>query len=720
MIETCALDLTGMHCASCVGRVERFLKKVPGVEDASVNLATNRAFIAFDPEQAQPSALIAAVERAGYGAAPVSATPNTQAAQRDPALLNLIGAAGLTAPVLLFSMLTMGMGHAAWTEWLFAALTAGVVFGFGRQFFAGAWSALTHGGTATMDTLVALGASTAYFSSLAELIWTSHPKVYFETAATIVTLILLGRWLEAGAKKRASTATQALLALTPKTARLVMETGEERDILIGLLKPGQTVRVRPGEKVAVDGTVVGGTSAVDESLLTGESLPVEKSVGDSVIGGTVVGSGTLLYQATAVGPDTVLAQMVRLVEQAQGSKAPIQRLADKVAGVFVPAVLGIALLTFGVWLLVLHAGAAAALAPAVAVLVIACPCALGLATPTAIIVGMGRGASLGILIKNGDALERAHHISEVLLDKTGTVTHGLPILTDIVLHNGLDRTALLRLAASAEAGSEHPLAAAIVAGSQSALAQASAFTNYPGFGIEAFVDGKTIRVGTAAFLEQHAVPLTPNAQADLARLETEGKTAVFVAVGSEEAGILAVADTVRPGARDAVTRLTQMGLRVSLLTGDSRRVAEAVAKDAGITEVEAEVLPGGKADVVKKRQQSGAVSIAMVGDGVNDAPALAQADLGIAMARAADVALEAADITLLRSDLNGVADAILLSRRTMRTIKQNLFWAFAFNTVGIPLAACGLLNPMLAALAMAFSSVAVVTNSLRLKTVRLR
>lgn len=719
MIETCALDLTGMHCASCVGRVERFLKKVPGVEDASVNLATNRAFIAFDPEQAQPSALIAAVERAGYGAAPVSATPNTQAAQRDPALLNLIGAAGLTAPVLLFSMLTMGMGHAAWTEWLFAALTAGVVFGFGRQFFTGAWSALTHGGTATMDTLVALGASTAYFSSLAELIWTSHPKVYFETAATIVTLILLGRWLEAGAKKRASTATQALLALTPKTARLVMETGEERDILIGLLKPGQTVRVRPGEKVAVDGTVVGGTSAVDESLLTGESLPVEKSVGDSVIGGTVVGSGTLLYQATAVGPDTVLAQMVRLVEQAQGSKAPIQRLADKVAGVFVPAVLGIALLTFGVWLLVLHAGAAAALAPAVAVLVIACPCALGLATPTAIIVGMGRGASLGILIKNGDALERAHHISEVLLDKTGTVTHGLPILTDIVLHNGLDRTALLRLAASAEAGSEHPLAAAIVAGSQSALAQASAFTNYPGFGIEAFVDGKTIRVGTAAFLEQHAVPLTPNAQADLARLETEGKTAVFVAVGSEEAGILAVADTVRPGARDAVTRLTQMGLRVSLLTGDSRRVAEAVAKDAGITEVEAEVLPGGKADVVKKRQQSGAVSIAMVGDGVNDAPALAQADLGIAMARAADVALEAADITLLRSDLNGVADAILLSRRTMRTIKQNLFWAFAFNTVGIPLAACGLLNPMLAALAMAFSSVAVVTNSLRLKTVRL-
>ena len=719
MTETCTLDLTGMHCASCVGRVERFLKKVPGVADASVNLATNRAFIAFDPALAQPGALIAAVEKAGYGAAPVSSIPKDEANGRDPALVNLVGATVLTAPVLLASMLTMGMGHASWTLWLFAALTAVVVFGFGRQFYAGAWSALTHGGTATMDTLVALGASAAYFSSLAELVWAAHPKVYFETAATIVTLILLGRWLEAGAKKRASTAIQSLLALAPKTARLVPDTGEERDILIELLKPGQTVRVRPGEKVAVDGTVVSGMSSVDESLLTGESLPVEKAAGDRVIGGTVNGAGTLLYRTTAVGPDTVLAQMVRLVEEAQGSKAPIQRLADKVAGVFVPAVLGIALLTFGVWLFALHAVPLAALAPAIAVLVIACPCALGLATPTAIIVGTGRGASLGILIKNGDALERAHRITEILLDKTGTVTHGKPVLTDVVLHNGLDRAALLRLAASAESGSEHPLAAAIVAGSPSAPAPASAFNSYPGLGIEASVDGALVRVGTAAFLEQHAVPLMPNAQADLVRLETEGKTAVFVAVGREEAGILAVADTVRPGAKEAVSRLTRMGLRVSLLTGDSRRVADAVAGEAGILDVEAGVLPGGKADAVKKRQRSGAVSVAMVGDGVNDAPALAQADLGIAMGRAADVALEAADVTLLRSDLSGVADAILLSRRTMKTIKQNLFWAFAFNTVGIPLAACGLLNPMLAALAMAFSSVAVVTNSLRLKSVRL-
>ncbi len=707
-----------MHCASCVGRVERFLRKVPGVEDAAVNLATNRAFVAFDPAQAQPDTLIAAVEKAGYGAFPVSAAPKAEQAGPDRALINFIGAAILTAPVLLFSMVGMDVERPLWMLWLFAALTAAVVFGFGRQFYGGAFNALRHGGAATMDTLVALGASAAYFSSLAALIWTRDPNVYFETAATIVTLILLGRWLEAGAKRRASTAIQSLLALAPKTARLVPDTGDERDVLIELLRPGQTVRVRPGEKIAVDGVVLSGTSSVDESLLTGESLPVEKSAGSSVIGGTVNGSGSLLFRATAVGPDTVLAQMARLVEEAQGSKAPIQRLADKAAGVFVPVVLGIALLTFLVWCFALHVGVAAALTPAVAVLVIACPCALGLATPTALIVGTGRGASLGILIKNGDALERAGRVGEVLLDKTGTITHGRPVLTDVVLHNGLDRAALLRLAASAEAGSEHPLAAAFVAEAGDTL-PASAFTNYPGCGIEAQIDGSVVRVGTAAFLEQNGISLSLGANNDLARLEADGKTAVLVAVGEGEAGILAVADTVRDTAKAAVARLRAMGLQVSLLTGDNPRVAAAVAKEVGISDVEAGVLPGGKADAVKRRQQNGRVSVAMVGDGVNDAPALAQSDLGIAMGRAADVALEAADITLLRSDLNGVADALLLSRRTMKTIKQNLFWAFIFNAVGIPLAACGLLNPMLAALAMAFSSVSVVTNSLRLKTVRL-
>ncbi len=720
-METCTLDLTGMHCASCVGRVERFLKKVPGVEDAAVNLATNRASVSFDPALVGTGALVAAVEKAGYGAAPASASfkADESAARIDPALINLVGAAALTLPTLAFSMAGMGRMEAHGTLWLFAALAAAVVFGFGRQFYAGAWNALRHGGAATMDTLVALGASAAYFSSLAALIWTRQPQVYFETAATIVTLILLGRWLEAGAKRRASSAIQSLIALAPKTARLVRDSGEERDIPIELLKPGQTIRVRPGEKVAVDGLVVGGASSVDESLLTGEGLPVEKSAGDKVIGGTVNGSGTLLFRAEAVGAETVLARMVRLVEDAQGSKAPIQRLADQVAAVFVPVVLAIALATFLVWLLVLHAGAAGALMPAVAVLVIACPCALGLATPTAIIVGVGRGASLGILIKNGESLERAHKISRVILDKTGTVTAGRPELTDVVLHNGLGRQALLRLAASAERASEHPLAAAIVAGAGGSLVPAASFVSRPGLGIGASVEGRDVLVGTAALLAQSGIAVSAAASGDLARLEAEGKTAVLVAVDQGAAGVLAVADTVRPGAKDAVARLHAMGLRVMLLTGDSLRVAQAVAGEVGVTDVEAGVRPEGKAAAVKEWQQDGKMQVAMVGDGVNDAPALAAADLGIAMGRASDVALEAADITLLRSDLGGIADAILLGRRTMKTIRQNLFWAFIFNAVGIPLAAFGLLNPMLAALAMAFSSVTVVTNSLRLKTVRL-
>ena len=719
-METCTLDLTGMHCASCVGRVERFLKKVPGVEDAAVNLATNRAQVSFDPAQAGTDMLVAAVEKAGYGAAPATAARPQQEAEagRDPALINVIGAAILTLPVLAFSMARMGQ-EPRWALWLFAALTALVVFGFGRQFFSGAWSALKHGGTATMDTLVALGASAAFFSSLAELIWTRQPSVYFETAGTIVTLILLGRWLEAGVKRRASGTIQSLLALSPKAARRVLDTGEERDVPIEMLRPGQNVRVRPGESIAVDGVVVSGASAVDESLLTGESLPVEKTAGDQVIGGTVNGSGTLVFQADAVGANTVLARMVRLVESAQGSKAPVQRLADQVAAVFVPAVLGVALLTFLVWLLAIHVGIAGALAPAIAVLVIACPCALGLATPTAIIVGVGRGASLGILIKNGAALERAHKISRVVLDKTGTVTTGKPVLTDVILHNGLDRLGLLRLAAAAERGSEHPLAAAIVAGVDGQIASAEAFQSFPGDGIGARIGGTDVLVGTPALLARAGIALTPKAAGEMAQLELEGKTAVFVAVGSQEAGILAVADTVRPGAKEAVARLQEMGLTVSLLSGDSLRVAQAVAAQVGIDDVQAGVRPEGKAAAVAEWRLEGAVQVAMVGDGVNDAPALATADLGIAIGQASDVALEAADITLLRSDLNGIADALLLSRRTMKTIRQNLFWAFIFNAVGIPLAACGLLSPMLAALAMAFSSVTVVTNSLRLKTARL-
>jgi len=719
-MATCTLDLTGMHCASCVGRVERFLKKVPGVEDAAVNLATNRASVSFDPALVQTDALVAAVEKAGYGASPAASGRTKKAeAKLDPALANLVGAAVLTLPVLVVSMAGMDRMVPNGTLWLFATLTAAAVFGFGRQFYAGAWNALRRGGGATMDTLVALGASAAYGSSLAALIWTRQPQVYFETAGTIVTLILLGRWLEAGAKRRASGTIESLIGLAPKMARLVLDSGEERDVPIELLGPGQVVRVRPGEKVAVDGVVVSGASSVDESLLTGESLPVEKTAGDKVIGGTMNGSGTLLFRASAVGVDTVLARMIRLVEEAQGSKAPVQRLADRIAAVFVPVVLVISLVTFLVWLLALHAGVSGALTPAVAVLVIACPCALGLATPTAIIVGVGRGASLGILIKNGEALERAHKISRVILDKTGTVTTGRPALTDVVLHNGLDRPGLLRLAAAVERGSEHPLAGAIVAGAGSDIAEAEAFRALPGLGIKASVGGVEVLVGTPALLGQSGIVVPETAAGEMARLETEGKTAVLVAVGGGEAGILAVADTVRPGARAAVARLHEMGLSVALLSGDSLRVAQAVAGQVGITDVAAGVQPDGKAAAVKEWQQQGRIQVAMIGDGVNDAPALAQADLGIAIGQASDVALEAADITLLRPDLGGIADALLLSRRTMKTIRQNLFWAFIFNAIGIPLAAFGLLNPMLAALAMAFSSVTVVTNSLRLKTVRL-
>ncbi len=725
-----------MHCASCVGRIERSLKKVAGVEEADVNLATNRARITYDPAQASLTAMVAAVEKAGYGATPVADTrpKEAEAPGRDMAGFNLVGAAILTLPVLVLSMTGMAAPHATnppmsgmemvgrpqWVEWLFAALTTVVVFGFGRQFFTGAWNALRHGGAATMDTLVALGASASYFYSLAELIWAPRPQVYFETAATIVTLILMGRWLEARAKRRATDTIQSLIALAPKTARLVTPDGE-RDVPLDSVMPGDILRVRPGEKLATDGVVTEGVSAVDESMLTGESLPVEKTVNDKVIGGTVNKNGTLLYQATATGENTVLAHMVRLVEEAQGSKAPVQRLADRISAVFVPAVLGVALITFLVWFFGLHAGIAGALTPAVAVLVIACPCALGLATPTAIMVGTGRGAALGILIKNGEALERAHKISRVVFDKTGTITEGWPALTDVVRHNGLGRSDLLRLAAAAERGSEHPLASAIVEGAdaEGLTGSAETFTSVTGGGVKAQVDGRDVLVGTAALLREAGVAVPEAAMADMTRLETEGKTSMLVAVGYEEAGILAVADMVRAGAKDAIARLQGMGISVALLTGDSSRVAWAVADQVGIREVEAGVKPDGKAAAVKGWQEEGKLRVAMVGDGVNDAPALAQADLGIAMGKATDVAMEAADITLLRADLNGVADAILLSRRTMKIIRQNLFWAFIFNVIGIPLAALGLLNPMIAALAMAFSSVTVVTNSLRLKTARL-
>jgi len=800
-VQSSAFSIEGMHCASCVGRIERVIKKVEGVEDAVVNLATNRARVTFDPSRTSAREVIDVVEKAGYGAKPfISGSAPATVQTRNTALMELIGAAVLTLPVLIVSMVAMlrkpaDTGMAGMVQsgvpaelWLFAALTAIVVFGFGRQFFTGAWSALRHGGGATMDTLVALGASTGYVYSLYELIADPHPQVYFETSATVVTLILMGRWLEARAKRRATDTIQSLIALAPKMARVVGKDGGERDVPIDSVLPGDTIRVRPGEKVAVDGLVTEGASSIDEAMLTGESMPVDKAAGDNVIGGTLNKSGSLLYRTTAVGSDTVLAHMVRLVEDAQGSKAPIQHLADRISAVFVPTVLVIALAAFLVWHFALHASVAAAIGPAMAVLLIACPCALGLATPTAIMVGTGRGASLGILIKNGESLERAHAIGRVVLDKTGTVTEGRPALTDVVTYNGTARSELLRLAAAAERGSEHALGQAIVTAydaerlplkqsaspTSSGTAQASLplagsgglmslpiipkgaargnlqslpilsgpapllsgdrrpsmseggsgggsqqFTALPGQGVRAKAGGHDILVGTASLMRESDIALPEAAEADLARLEGEGKTAMLVAIDGVVSGALAVADTVRPGSPAAIERLKGMGLKVALLTGDSERVAKAVAAQVGIGEVRAGVRPDKKAKAIEVWRASDKQPVAMVGDGVNDAPALARADIGIAMGKASDVAMEAADITLMRADLGGIADAVTLSRRVMRTIRQNLFWAFAFNVIGIPLAAMGKLNPMIAALAMALSSVTVVTNSLRLRNAKL-
>lgn len=712
---TTDIEIEGMHCAACVGRIERFLKKIGGVEDAAVNLATNRARVVHDPACAPADALIGAVQKAGYNASLVVAERPKPVPGEAPAR-QLVLAAALTAPLLAGEMAISA--PTAWISWVFAFVAAVVVFVFGRSFFVGAANALIRGGSATMDTLIALGSSAAYFYSLAQLIWSAHPQAYFDTAATIVTLILMGRWLEGRARGRAAHAIRRLADLAPKTARIVLSDGLERDTPVAEVRPGDILRVRPGEKIAVDGVVTDGLSAVDESLLTGESIPVEKTGGDTVIGGTLNTSGTLLYRARAIGADTVLAHMARLVEDAQAGKAPVQRLADKISAVFVPVVLAVALASFLAWLSIGHAAVGVALARAIAVLVIACPCALGLATPAAIMVSTGRGAGMGILIRGGEALERAERLSMVVFDKTGTLTEGHPRVTDIVPVGNIDEDELARLAASAEIGSEHALGRAIVERAGAAqLAPARSFGSVAGAGVRAVVDERCVLVGAVSFLESEGIEVSAVARDAAERLESEGKTAVLVSVGSGAAGVIGVADTLRPDAAQAVSRLRRMGLSVAMLTGDSPRAAGAIAQQAGVQDYRAGVRPDQKAIAIRAWQREGCV--AMVGDGVNDAPALAQADLGIAMGQAADVAREAADITLLRADLSGVAQAILLSQRTMKTIRLNLFWAFAFNCIGIPLAALGFLNPMVAALAMACSSVTVVSNSLRLRTARI-
>ncbi|MBX2990575.1 MAG: copper-translocating P-type ATPase [Bacteroidetes bacterium] len=737
-MATLTLPVQGMTCASCVTRVEKALKKIDGVQEASVNLASEKAKVEFDAAKVNVEKLRAAVADAGYSLV-VSETESSQSdggethQSRTMQHLKreLILSGSLTVPIMAISMASMFESYASWsplsleqTNKLLLLLTTPVLFIPGRRFFKGFWSALKHF-SADMNTLVAVGTGSAFvFSTIAVLFpealgHAGHKgHVYFDTTATIITLILLGKLLESKAKSRASDAIRKLMGLQPKTAR-VMRDGVEQDVSINDVIAGDAVIVRPGEKIPVDGVVLSGTTTVDESMVTGESMPVEKNIGGNVIGGTINKNGSITMRASAVGKDTLLAHIARLVEEAQGSKAPIQSLADKIASVFVPIVIGIAAVTFAGWYFATDAGFNHALVHFIAVLIIACPCALGLATPTAIMVGTGRGANLGILIKNAGSLERAHRIQTIILDKTGTITEGKPKVTDVVAFDGFDEVTILKHAVSLERKSGHPLGNAIVEYAQRntvAAVEAEAFQSLTGFGVAGVVEGLPVAVGNLSLLKEYAIHLNGREER-LTRFAADGKTPVFVAIDSKPAGIIAIADTIKPTSAEAIRRMKQMGLEVVMITGDNQRTANAIATQAGVERVIAEVLPQDKARSVQELRKEGR-TVAMVGDGINDAPALAAADVGIAIGTGTDIAMEAADITLMRGDLMSIVHAIRLSSATLRTIKQNFFWAFVYNTVGIPLAAFGLLDPMMAAAAMAFSSVSVVSNSLRLKRFR--
>ncbi len=771
------LAVRGMTCAACQAHVQKSLAQAPGVSNATVSLMTHRAAIAYDPAVVTPEQLIGVVADSGYEAelpqAGAAAFAEQEAQEtrekaeyhslRRKALVSM--AAGAVA--MFASMPLMSGGHhaghevadpllrwsmrvldpplaralpwlyeapAALLRWGLLALTAIIMGWAGRHFYTRAWSSFRHR-AADMNTLIALGTGAAFLFSAAVTVAPGFFQsrgvavdVYFEAVVFIIALVLTGNALESRAKHKTSSALRKLAELQPRTARAVIN-GLEEVVPLEMIDSGMTLLVRPGERIPVDGAIIEGASAVDESMLTGESLPVEKHPGDRVIGGTVNQTGAFRYRATTLGAGSVLAQIVKLMRDAQSSRAPIQRLADRISGIFVPIVIGIAVLTFAVWYTLSPADPLVhAMTAAVAVLIIACPCAMGLAVPTAVMVASGKGAELGVLIKGGAALEKLQQVDTVVLDKTGTVTEGKPKVTDVVPHSGFDAGEVVRLAGGVERASEHPLAAAVTAYAAERgirLPEPAEFQATAGRGAEATVEGRAVRIGTEEFLREHGIQAEALA-AEAARLAAAGKTPLLVAVDGRAAGVIAVADTPRESSRGAIQRLHNLGLKIVMLTGDRQGVAEAVAAETGIDEVRAGLLPDGKVAAIEELQRQGR-TVAMVGDGINDAPALAKANVGLAMAAGSDIAAEAADVSLMRNDLNSLADAIVLSRRTMRTMKQNLFWAFAYNVVSIPVAAGVLypiygilLSPILASAAMAFSSVSVVTNSLRLRHAEIR
>ena len=745
-IKSLTLPVEGMTCASCVARVEKALKKVEGIGEVNVNLATEKVTLSYDPSLADVSKFSKVVEDAGYKLIPPAVEKESDESfeiesasdlQHKESYLKLrkefIFSAVLSIPIMIVSMLMM-------TDWfrnvvpltmdevnklLFLGSTL-VIFISGKRFFTSSWKIAKHF-SADMNTLVAVGTGTAYvYSTIAVLfpeflnLNNADGHIYFDTAVIIITLILMGKLLEARAKSKTSAAIRKLLGLQPKTARVV-RNNQQIDIPIKDVISGDIILVRPGEKIPVDALIIEGYSSIDESMITGESIPVEKTTGAKVIGGTINKNGSLTIKAEAVGKDSVISRIVKLVEEAQGSKAPIQSLADKVASIFVPVVIGIAVVTFLIWYLIAGIPFTAAMLNFIAVMVIACPCALGLATPTAIMVGTGLGASNGIMIKNAESLERLNSVTTVIFDKTGTITIGKPVVTDIIIKNGTGENELLQTAASLESKSEHPLAAAIVDYASSkniVLQEVSRFNSLTGSGIEASYNNADVLIGNSALMKERRVDIDRESADEIERLSSEGKTPVFISLDKKLSGIIAVADIIRSETKMVVADLKKKNIHSVLLTGDNKKTADAIAKEAGIEQIFSEVMPSDKAEIVKKLQSQGEV-VAMVGDGINDSPALAQADVGIAIGTGTDIAIESADITLINGNIKEVLSTLNLSAKTISTIKQNLFWAFIYNVIGIPLAALGLLNPMIAAAAMAMSSVSVVSNSLRLRKAKL-